>query len=313
MPRYWVIAPYHADEPKAWESVWKFDLENGIISIGWSQLGDISSLSEEQLLDHVAKTYDCSPAEAKASCRMVHKFYHSVQPGDIVIARRGRKEIAAIGTVKRAGYYDPKKNLATIREENPYPNHLDVEWAESPRNKRFDAIVFAMQTIYEIPQEKYRELVETSGPAVVQTVPVQEEDVQDQAEFVLEKHLEDFIVSNFDTIFKKKLVLYCDPAGNPVGQQFETDVGLIDILAQDTTSNAFVVFELKKGRPADKVVGQILRYMGWVAEKLCKPGQEVYGIIVCKEPDEKLNFALKMVRNVSVKYFKVDFKLQDLP
>jgi hypothetical protein len=53
--------------------------------------------------------------------------------------------------------------------------------------------------------------------------------------------------------------------------------------------------------------------MGWVAENLCKPGQEVRGIIVCKEPDAKLNFALKMVKNVSVKYYKVDFKLQDEP
>jgi restriction system protein len=312
MLRFWVIAPYHADEPDAFDDIWKFDLENGIISIGWTQLGDVASLSEKQLLEHAAKTYDCSPAEA-GSCRQVYKFYHSVQPGDIVIARRGRKEIAAVGTVKRGAYYDPKKNLATIREENPYPNHLDVQWAESPHNKRFAAIVFAMQTIYEIPEEKYRELLETSGPAIVQAAPVDEEDVQDHAEFLLEKYLEDFIVSNFDMIFKKKLVLYSDPDGNPVGQQFETDVGPIDILAQDTSTNAFVVFELKKGRPADKVVGQILRYMGWVGEKLCKPGQEVYGIIVCKEPDEKLNFALKMVRNVSVKYFKVDFKLQDQP
>src|SRR5262245_32459377 len=125
MPRYWVIAPYHADEPDAWEKVWKFDLENDIISIGWAALGDVSSLTEEQLLDLAARTYECSPAAAKPACRMMHKFYRSVKPGDVVIARRGRKEIAAIGTVKRAAYYDPEKNLATIHEENPYPNHID--------------------------------------------------------------------------------------------------------------------------------------------------------------------------------------------
>ncbi len=32
MPRYWVIAPYHADRPQLWERVWKYDLDNGIIS-----------------------------------------------------------------------------------------------------------------------------------------------------------------------------------------------------------------------------------------------------------------------------------------
>lgn len=112
-----------------------------------------------------------------------------------------------------------------------------------------------MQTIYEIPEEKYRTLLETDGPAITQTAAV-EDDVQDQAEFVLEKYLEDFIVSNFGAIFKKTLSLYCDPEGGVVGQQFETDVGPIDILAEDTHSNAFVVIELKKGRSADKVVGQ---------------------------------------------------------
>lgn len=40
---------------------------------------------------------------------MLHKFYQLVQPGDVVIARRGRKEIAAVGTVTRAAYYDSKK------------------------------------------------------------------------------------------------------------------------------------------------------------------------------------------------------------
>ena len=38
-----------------------------------------------------------------------------------------------------------------------------------------------------------------------------------------------------------------------------TDVGTIDILAQETSSNAFVVAELKKGREFDKVAGQVLR------------------------------------------------------
>lgn len=312
MPRYWVIAPYHADEPDAWERVWKFDVENGMISIGWAALGDVSSLTEEALLDLVARTYDCSPAEAKPACRMMHKFYHSVTPGDMVIARRGTKKLAGIGTVKRAAYHDPNKNAETIRLDNPYPNHIDVVWADVPRDKSFSAPVFGLQTIYEIGEDKFRALTDGNVIANVQPAVV-EEGVQDQAEFLLEKYLEDFIVSNFDTIFKRKLVLYSDPATGTVGQQFETDVGVIDILAQDPASNSFVVLELKKGRESDKVVGQVLRYMGWVAEHLCKPEQDVRGIVVCKEPDERLKYALKMARNVSVKFYKVDFQLQDQP
>ena len=167
-----------------------------------------------------------------------------------------------------------------------------------------------MQAIYEIPEEKFRALTQTWPPASGNSA-VLEEGVQNQTEFVLEKYLEDFIVSNFDTIFKGKLRLYSDPSEGVPGRQFETGVGTIDILAQETLSNAFLVIELKKGRESDKVVGQVLRYMGWVAENLCQQGQVVKGMIICKEQDPRLSYALRMAKNVVVKYYRVDFKLQD--
>jgi hypothetical protein len=49
----------------------------------------------------------------------------------------------------------------------------------------------------------------------------------------------------------------------------------VDILAVESKSKSFVVIELKKGRPSDCVVGQILRYMGWVKQNLCSDGQAV--------------------------------------
>jgi hypothetical protein len=77
---------------------------------------------------------------------------------------------------------------------------------------------------------------------------------------------------NFEMIFKGKLQIYED-ADEADGQQYATDIGPIDILALERDSGSFVVIELKKGRPSDQVVGQILRYMGWVKRKLCKDGQ----------------------------------------
>jgi RecB family endonuclease NucS len=90
-------------------------------------------------------------------------------------------------------------------------------------------------------------------------------------------------------------------------------VGTIDILAQEKPSNDFVVVELKNGRESDKVVGQVLRYMGWVSKNLCKPGQNVKGMVICKEPDDRLTYALQMTKNIEVKYYRIDFKLQDQP
>lgn len=140
-----------------------------------------------------------------------------------------------------------------------------------------------------------------------------EPDVEDKTEFVLEKYLEEFIVTKFATIFRGKLVIYRDPEENVIGQQYTTDVGIIDILAYEPSTNSFVVIEQKKGRESDKVIGQTLRYMGWVSENLCKNGQMVKGIIICKNTDSRLSYALKMVNNVALKYYRIDFKLDDTP
>ena len=76
---------------------------------------------------------------------------------------------------------------------------------------------------------------------------------------------------------------------------------------------AVVVIELKKGRESDRVVGQTLRYMGWVAENLCPEGEDVKGLIICREVDERLEFALKMVQSmIQVKRYSVSFQLHDL-
>src|ERR1022692_4083769 len=98
MARYWVMAPYHADRPALWERVWQFDLTNNLISIGWSELGDISALNEQQLRDAIDRTYPTAPARARQLYfRMLWSFYHCIMPDDIIIARRGTKRLAAVG------------------------------------------------------------------------------------------------------------------------------------------------------------------------------------------------------------------------
>ena len=49
----------------------------------------------------------------------------------------------------------------------------------------------------------------------------------------------------------------------------------MDILAISKDRRELLVVELKKGQAADKVVGQILRYMGYAAQELAEEGQTV--------------------------------------
>ena len=90
-------------------------------------------------------------------------------------------------------------------------------------------------------------------------------------------------------------------------EEYDTkNVGRIDILCSDT-SGKLVVIELKKGRKADSVVGQILRYIGWVSKNLSKNAR---GIIIVNEPDEKLEYALLPLQAMlQLKYYRVNFEV----
>ncbi len=135
---------------------------------------------------------------------------------------------------------------------------------------------------------------------------------RESMEFVMEKYLEEFIEANFDRIdFGAKLQLYQDEENT--GRQYPTPIGNIDLLAFDKDKKEFVVMELKKGRSSDVVVGQILRYMGWVKENLAISENNDYnvrGIIIVKEKDDKLDYALKFVPNVSLFLYTISFGLK---
>jgi restriction system protein len=315
MPRYWIIAPVESKPAEMFDRVWQFDLANGLISIGWKKLGDVSKLSRDELSAHVSAAYPDKPKHTKALItNMFWAFYHEIMPGDFVIARRGRKILAGVGKVTQPGYFELGKFPIDGHPDlagHAHPNFLGVAWQEAPRNKAFPTIVFPMHTLAETTSERFYRTAEGSAPIVEITDPIEEAD--DPNEFVLEKYLEEFIVSNFGAIFKGKLKVYAEVEDGE-GQQYDTnEIGRIDILALEPSTNSLVVIELKKGRPSDKVIGQTLRYMGWVKKNLCTIGQAVRGLVICRDHDPKLSYALEMIKDIEVRYYNVAFKLNETP
>jgi len=132
-----------------------------------------------------------------------------------------------------------------------------------------------------------------------------------EMQFQWEKELENFIVRNWEHIdLGKGLKLYEDEDGE-IGQQFPTDSGAIDILAIDKDNN-FVIIELKKGRSDEKVVGQILHYMGWVKSTLATNGQDVRGIIIASDGHKRLMNAVGVVSDkLQVKYYRMQLDFVD--
>lgn len=139
--------------------------------------------------------------------------------------------------------------------------------------------------------------------------PTKTEDVIiSESQFALEAHLEEFIDKNWKHIdFGANLVRY--EMDEQSGRQFPAGTWSIDFLCVDKSNGDFVVVELKRGKSSDAAIGQVLRYMGWVAENLAKPEQKTRGIIIAKDVDDALKYAVKGLSDVSVLTYKVDFKL----
>lgn len=139
---------------------------------------------------------------------------------------------------------------------------------------------------------------------------VEPESDEGLALFYMEKHLEDFLIENWERTELGSKYELIEEDGVIVSQQYRTDIGLIDILAKEKNTGDYVVIELKKNQTSDDTVGQISRYMGWVGDKLAKE-YNVKGIIIAAKYDQRLYYALKVVKNVEVYLYRVDFKLME--
>ncbi len=80
--------------------------------------------------------------------------------------------------------------------------------------------------------------------------------------------------------------------------------GFIDILAQDA-DGTLVVIELKVGKTDARVVGQVLGYMGDIADE--DGPKALRGIIVAHEFDQRTKSAARAVPNLSLVRYAVSF------
>jgi restriction system protein len=134
-------------------------------------------------------------------------------------------------------------------------------------------------------------------------------DIEDPVAFAMEKHLESFLVANWNqTLLAKDYSIY-EEDGEPVGQQYATDAGPIDVLAISKDKKRLLVVELKRGRASDVVVGQVLRYMGFVREQIAEDDQVVEGAVIALDDDQRMRWALLSVPSISFYRYQISFKL----
>jgi hypothetical protein len=146
--------------------------------------------------------------------------------------------------------------------------------------------------------DRYKDFLDGREPGI------ETEDEEERQAFVLEAHLRDFLANNLSCV-EPGLRLYQE--GERKGVEFAVDDGRIDILAVDGTGR-FVVFELKVARGRNKVIGQLLYYMGWVDKHLGKG--PCRGIIVAKEISDDLVLAVQRVQGVALFRYKLSVSVE---
>lgn len=132
--------------------------------------------------------------------------------------------------------------------------------------------------------------------------------------FGLERHLQDFLFDNWsNTSLGPDWTIYALNGEPDLGYEYVTPIGRIDILAKHKREPKWLVIELKRGRSSDRVVGQTLRYMGWVKRHLAEDGETVEGMIISLDAEPQLHYAIEAVPQISFMSYRVDFRLEDAP
>lgn len=244
-----------------------------------------------------------SKIAAGLACGMIHVVCKGIQAGDIVLCPNGSNTYW-VGEVISPYTYHPDSNLPHRRQVRWLP--ITVERAEMSTTLRNAAgAIGTVSNVSKHVEELENLIGKHEAPSLIST----DETVEDPTVFALEKHLEEFLVSNWQyTELGKNYDIYTDE-GEVVGQQYPTDTGPIDILAISKDGKEILVVELKRGRASDVVVGQIQRYMGYVMDELTEPGQTVKGIIIALEDDLKIRRALRAANNIDFYRYQVSFKL----
>ena len=241
---------------------------------------------------------------AGLACGALWTVAKGIQKGDIVLCPNGSGTYF-VGEVASDYFYVPGQ---------PLPHRRSVNWLAQTilRDDMSDALknstgsIGTVSTITSHAVEIEKLLgVQLNDSVLVASAP----DVEDAAAFAMEKHLEDFLVKNWaQTELGKDYDIYAED-GEPVGQQYPTDTGPMDLLAVKKDKSELLVVELKRGKASDVVVGQVLRYMGFVKEDLAEPNQAVRGVIIALEDDLRIRRALAVTPSIQFFRYQISFKL----
>lgn len=101
--RYWLYAA--GDGSVNWES----DYAEGIMAIGWYDMGDLMAYSTKEEMRSKMKEIYGEKGSYKNQVHATWQFANVIKPGDIIFVKKGRKQILGRGVVEGEYVYDPSR------------------------------------------------------------------------------------------------------------------------------------------------------------------------------------------------------------
>ena len=136
--RIWVFSPGRGADQ--WEQM----LSDGIMAIGWNELGNLADYESQNEISDRLLTIDPNRGQPVNDSLACWEFAREIRPGDIAVAKGGKRTILGYGVVK--GDYEYDANRSDFRSRRA------VEWLESGEWNLPDDRKFPIKTLTEVGQ-----------------------------------------------------------------------------------------------------------------------------------------------------------------
>lgn len=224
---YWLFSP--GPQAAGWDSF----TSDGIMAIRWGELGDLAAYASREAIRQALDT-EGTGASMKNDVLALWQLQNEMRPGDVVFAKRGRREIIGRGIVKSEARYEA--------DRPEYPHVRTVEWTHNGSWEHpGDA---AMKTLTDIT--KYPDYVKELESLFLEE---DELDTQQPAAPIPEYGKTDFLNEVFMTearydrlaslVMRKKNVILAGPPG--VGKTFAAKRLAYSLMGAKDTNRVQVV------------------------------------------------------------------------